>query len=114
MQLVNLTPHPLVLKDAEGRDTVVAPNGTIARVAMIPGVLETVEGCPVPVMGKDTLGGIEGLPAPEAGTMYIVSGFVGSAVSGRDDVLVPGTGPKDGCVRNERGHIVAVTCLKRC
>jgi hypothetical protein len=31
----------------------------------------------------------------------------------RPDVLVPGTGPGDGAVRNDKGHIVAVTRLKR-
>ena len=30
----------------------------------------------------------------------------------RPDVLVPGTGPADGAIRNEKNHIIAVTRLK--
>jgi len=27
-------------------------------------------------------------------------------------ILMPGTGPADGAVRNEKGHVIAVTRLK--
>ena len=43
-----------------------------------------------------------------------MSALVGSALGGaRPDVLCPGTGPADGAVRNDKGHIVAVTRLVR-
>jgi len=32
---------------------------------------------------------------------------------GRDDVVGPGTGPKDGAIRNEDGNVIAVTRLVR-
>lgn len=111
--LLNLTPHPITLRSEDGEDTVLAPSGTVARVSSTPGSLTRVAGLPVPVATPDGVGEVTGLPAPSEGTVLLVSGFVGAAVKGlRDDVLVPGTGPADGAVRNEKGHIVAVTRLK--
>ena len=111
-KLVNLTPHPLTLRAADGSDTVLTPSGTVARVTSTPGTETTVKGLDIPVMTADAFGEVIDLPEAEAGTFFIVSGMVGAAISGRSDVLVPGTGPKDGAVRNEKGHIIAVTRLK--
>lgn len=114
MKLINLTPHALVLRDQYGDDTTIEPSGTVARVSTLPGPLKGISGVPVPVADPDQLDQVVGLPEPQEGTLYIVSGFVGAAVSGsRWDVLVPGTGPSDQAVRNDKGHIVAVTRLKR-
>jgi len=113
MNLVNLTPHALVLRSPEGDDYVVEPSGTVARVSSTPGPLSRVPGIPVPVAAPDQVGSVTGLPRRRMDTVLIVSGFVGAALKGkRDDILVPGTGPGDGAIRNERGHIVAVTRLK--
>lgn len=112
MQIINLTPHAVTLRNPEtGADTVVEPSGTVARVAMTPGAVETVEGLPVPVARPDQVGEVEGLPAPTAGVVYLVSAMVGAHVA-RPDVFTLGTGPKDGAVRNEKGHVVAVTRIK--
>lgn len=114
MNLTNLTPHAICLRSADGTDTVIAPSGTVARVSSTPGALETVAGVPVPVAGMQTFGGTEGLPAPVEGTLYVVSAMVLAALRGsRPDVVGPGTGPNDGAVRNEKGHVVAVTRLVR-
>ena len=111
--IINLTPHAIVLRSAGGEDTVIPPSGQVARVTSTPGSLATVDGLPVPVASPTTFGEVEGLPAPVEGTFYIVSGMVGAALAGRGrtDVLMPGTGPADNAVRNEKGHIVAVTRL---
>lgn len=110
--LVNLTPHPLNLGA-----TVLPASGTVARVTTTPGALTVVEGLPVPVKGAATFGGVVGLPEPTEGTFFVVSGLVGSALVAaglsRPDVLMPGTGPDDNAVRNEKGHVVGVTCLVR-
>jgi len=112
--IINLTPHAIVLRSGDGFDTAIPASGTIARVTSTPGAPAAVEGIPVPVFGRDAYGEVTGLPAPAEGTFYIVSALVGSALAGtRDDVLVPGTGPQDGAVRDEKGLIVAVTRLKR-
>ena len=114
MNLVNCTPHAITLRNAEGVDTVLSPSGTVARVTSTPGALESVPGVPVPIAGAQTFGGVEGLPAPVEGTLLIVSAMVLSALRGtRSDVVGPGTGPNDGAVRNDKGHIVAVTRLVR-
>ncbi len=106
----NLTPHALVLRAADGTDTTIAPSGTVARVGTTPGA-QVGELNGIPLFSNTTFGEIEGLPAPAEGTIYIVSGLVGGRVSGRDDVVVPGTGPQDGAIRNDKGHIIAVTRL---
>lgn len=109
--LINLTPHALTLRGTEG-DTVIPPSGTVARVGTLPGALQDL-GLPVPVASPDATGEVTGVPDPTPGVFLIVSGFVGQALAGRQDILVPGTSPADGPVRNEKGHIVAVTRLKQ-
>jgi hypothetical protein len=112
MKLVNLTPHPINLRAPyAGVDEVVEPSGTVARVSATPGALEVIEGLPVPLARPDVFGDVEGLPPPEEGVAYIVSAMVGAHVS-RPDVFTPGTGPKDGAIRNDKGHVIAVTRLK--
>lgn len=142
MKLVNLTPHPIVLRDAQGNDHTVPPCGTVARVTASPGALHTVDGVPVPVAAPSFFGAVVGLPpvsqsqtcgcmlhewddmdkrsgCPLCGSalrvdaLFIVSAIVGAACKGRADVVCPGTGPADGAIRNEHGHIVAVTRLVR-
>ena len=109
-KFLNLTPHALVLRAADGTDTTIAPSGTIARVGTTPGA-QVGELNGIPLFGTIAFGEVEGLPAPAAETVYIVSGLVGGRVVGRTDVVVPGTGPNDGAVRNDKGHIIAVTRL---
>lgn len=112
MEIVNLTPHLLRLSSPSGEITELPASGSVARVRAIPGDLEEVNGIPVPVAGASTYGEVEGLPCPSEGTIFIVSGLVGSRCQGREDVFVPGTGPQDGAVRRE-GRIFAVTRLNR-
>ena len=111
MNIVNLTPHALTLRTPTGEDVIVPPSGTVARVGSTPGTFGEVEGIPVPVAAPDTFGEVEGLPEAVPGTIYLVSAMVGGRVS-RPDVFTPGTGPQDGAIRNEKGHIVAVTRIK--
>lgn len=117
MNIVNLTPHPIVLVTENGNRWTF-PSSGVCRVATSAGALEDVAGIPVPVAGATTFGQIEGLPAPVDGTVFIVSGMVASAlvqqgVRNRADVLVPGTGPQEGAVRDAEGRIVGVTRLVR-
>jgi len=111
--IVNCTPHPIVVRSADGTDTTFAPSGVCPRVSTTPGVVEAIPGFPCPVASPTTFSGVVDMPDPVEGTWFIVSGVVGAAVAGRADVLVPGTGPQDGAVRNEKGHIVAVTRFNR-
>lgn len=111
--IINLTPHAITLRSPSGEDTVIPASGTVARVASTPGTLGEVTGIPVPVASPTVFGAVDGLPAPVEGVFLLVSAMVGSALAGRGrtDVLMPGTGPADNAVRNDKGHIVAVTRL---
>jgi len=113
MDLVNLTPHPIVLRNASGEEWTIASSG-VARVTSTPGALGVVSGIPIPVASATVYGAVEGLPPQIEGVGYVVSGLVLSALKGtRSDVYGPGTGPNDGAIRNDKGHIVAVTRLVR-
>lgn len=105
----NLTPHGLVFRNASG-DLVLPPSGTVARVDTHVTPLRTVLGMP---LRSKTLSHVTGLPDPDGVQVFVVSGMVLEALrnSGcdRTDVVAPATGPKDGAIRNEAGHVIAVT-----
>jgi hypothetical protein len=109
---INLTPHPLTFRAEDGTEQTIVPSGTVARVTATPAAVEGVLNG-IPLYGTAVFGEVEDLPEPALDTIFIVSGLVGGRVTGRDDVVVPGTGPKDGPIRNEAGHIIAVTRLNR-
>lgn len=111
MEIMNLTPHAIVVRTGSG-DISFQPSGVVARVD--PGDWSESEPLPngIPV-GSSDAGAVVGLPEPAAGVTYIVSSMVLDALSvRREDVLAPATGPNDGAIRNDAGHIVAVTRLR--
>lgn len=95
MNIVNLTPHALNIHSSNGAVREVPASGTVARVATrrVPGPC---------VDGIDTFsvefGEVEGLPAPAADTVYVVSGMVAARIN-RADVFAPGE-----LVRDEKGQ----------
>ena len=113
MHIINLTPHSIVhLRDnlLGGQEAAeFTPSGVVARVSSAPGT--RIEGRDIPLFTAPTWGEVENLPAPQSGVIYLVSGLVAGRAIGRTDVFSPGTGPNDGAVRNEKGHITAVTRL---
>lgn len=113
MNIINLTPHAIVVQSESGDRTTFAPSGTVARVTSTPGALVTIPGCPIPVANAQTFGEVEGLPAPTPRTIFIVSAMVLARCQDRNDVVGPGTGPNDGCIRNDKGHVEAVTRFVR-
>ena len=103
--MLNLTPHPVVLRRADGSEITLPPSGTVARVTTHEVVVADHDGIPVVTR---TWGEVTGLP--EAGTTpCVVSALVLGAVPGRSGVYAPDTGPT--AVRDEQGRIVAVTRL---
>jgi len=107
MRFVNLTPHKIVIRTAEG-DIEIEPSGMIARAITVETPAEPING--IPTIRRD-FGEIKGLPAPEPDTVYIVSSIALSAVGSRNDVVAPDTGPT--AIRDEEDRIVAVTRLVR-
>ena len=106
MKFVNLTPHDIVVRTPAGVDVVFPASGTVARVRTI----ETPAGeiGSIPLVEVE-MAEIENLPDPEEGTVYIVSSM--ALDPSREDVVAPDTGPT--AIRDENGHIVAVTRFKR-
>lgn len=102
---LNLTPHAIGLRLADGTTVTVAPSGELARVATVEVAGEAVGGMPTVYR---RLGAAEGLP-PE-GVQCLVSALVLSACAGRAGVYAPDTGPT--AIR-EDGLVVAVTRLVR-
>jgi len=98
MKFVNLTPHVIAIND--GRTF---PSVGLARVQATFGDFDN-DG-----VTSQLFGAVEGLPEPEEGTSYIVSGLVltAMAASARKDLVAPASGHPE-VVRNEKGHIVSV------
>jgi hypothetical protein len=100
---INLTPHVIRLNDG----TEYPPSGAVARVsAEYMRLAPSPPPCYSVVYGKVT-----GLPVPQDGVDYIVSGMVAAACKERHDLLVPATGHpdavrKDGQVYSVPGFIV--------
>ena len=117
MKIINLTPHAVTLRDADGVDHTYPSEGVV-RVSESVEAAKHVAGLPVPVRPPASPGGLSGLPDPTEGTAYIVSAMALAhpAVTGRSDVFAPATGPTDGVVRYPKDHpqagqIQAVTRL---
>lgn len=110
MELVNLTPHDIVIYDEDGETvkTVIKASGEVARVTVVRKKVGEINGIPV---YKNTFGKVDGLPKPKRGTYYIVSILVQQAVrahgSKRKDLLSPDTTP-EGVVRDKNGKIIGV------
>jgi hypothetical protein len=94
MKYQNYTPHAVTVGGVT-----YPPSGTIARVQA--GFSPIVDG-----ICHQTFGDVEGLPDPQDGVCFIVSGLVFAATD-RLDVFAPATGHPD-VVRNDQGHIVSV------
>lgn len=101
MRVINLTPHAITI---EGYGTI-EPSGQVARVSTVRAEAPAVAGIRVT---RQSAGDIEGLPEPQEGVIYLVSGMV-LAATNRADVYAPDTGAD--AIRNEKGHIVAVRGL---
>jgi hypothetical protein len=117
---VNLTPHAVTLQAENGVRYTVPPSGAVARIDSAPGEKDIVLACDgfdsgVRLYGPTVYGSPVGLPDPDprGRVTYIVSALFAGRVGDRDDVYYPGTGPADGCVRNDKGQVEAVTRLIR-
>lgn len=101
--IVNLTPHPINLFDSDGNQVVIQSSG-LARCAVTTEQVGSVNGIKVNV---SHFGEVQGLPAPQADTVYVVSAMVLAALHGsREDVL----GLSE-YVRDEQGRTVGARAL---
>lgn len=104
--IVNLTPHSVTLCGPDGSPVqTFAPTGAPARVRQVTACVDGhASGLPVVTA---QYGAVDGLPAPVAGTFYIVAAMVAAACPMRADLLVPDTGPGS-VVRDASGNIAGV------
>ena len=120
MKFVNLTPHEINFQSPITRDfRSFPPSGQVARVNEATVAAEGVDGIPCQ---RVAFLGFQDLPEPQEGTVFIVSRAVMDAWKrapawpsrrNRQDLISPGTGPNDGAIRNDKGHITAVTRFNR-
>ncbi len=107
--MLNLTPHAIQFQTADGSVVSFPPSGVVARVSTSTVAAGVVPGTDFPAI-KTVYGAVEGVPALPC-EPFLVSGLVlgrlGSEYSGV--AFAPATGPQDGAIRNEKGHITAVT-----
>lgn len=107
--MLNLTPHAISFQAETGEVTTFPASGVIARVATSTVPAGVVPGTDIPVI-RTVYGEVEGVPSLPC-EPFLVSGLVlgrlGSEYSGV--AFAPATGPQDGAIRNEKGHITAVT-----
>jgi hypothetical protein len=121
---VNLNPHPMRMRvnvantaaEPDASDIVVEARKSADGKPMPARVSTTPGGTLAPIGGmaaydRTSYGAVEGLPESQPDTVYLVSALIAGRpeVAGRDDVFVPGTGPKDGTVRTAEGQVYAVT-----
>lgn len=107
MKIINLTPHPINFLDAGNRVILTVPSSGVARAAQSRENIGTIDadGVTLPVT-RSVFGAVEGLPTPEAGTIYIVSAITAQAVPEREDVFIV-----DDSARDEDGRIIGVRGL---
>ena len=101
-KFVNLTPHDIVIFRRDGKRVLIPATGKVARVSVRCEQITDEDG--IPVM-KNVYGDVEGLPDPEANTIYIVSSLVACRAQ-RVDVLVP-----NDFVRDDSGRIIGCRSL---
>lgn len=109
--MLNLTPHAIVFQAEDGTTVTFQPSGVIARVSTetVAAGIVTVLVQDIPVI-KTVYGVVTDVPSLPC-EPFLVSGMVleqlDLAYAGV--AFAPATGPADGAIRNDKGHIIAVT-----
>lgn len=119
MGIVNLTPHAIAVRSLQGNVKTFPASGIVARVSASYEEADVIHPPAEPAgdggfnleslaVFRQQFGQVENLPAPAAGTVYIVSALVLAALAGsRSDVLAPASG-HPGVVRDAKGQIASV------
>lgn len=103
-KIVNLTPHAITFYAPDGQTVIqTVPSSGIARAAQTREVMGDINGIPV---SKTAYGAVDGLPAPEPGTIYVVSVLTAQAATDRDDLYIV-----DDLVRDASGAIMGCKAL---
>ena len=104
MKIMNLTPHRIDFVTADGSPLMsIEPSGIIARVSVKTETIGEVAGIPVT---KSVYSDVVDLPAPQDGTIYVVSSLVAQRCVGRNDIFIPNES-----VRDSEGKIIGCKSL---
>jgi len=99
IKYVNLTPHDINLYTGMAGDYIITfpATGEVARASERRVVVGTLDGATVGSVKVEVVeyGAVDGLPAPQPGVYYIVSGLVLAAAPDRPDLLAPGQPVRD-------------------
>ena len=103
-KIINLTPHTINFVGQDNTIILSVPSSGVARATQRREIVDTIvaDGITLPV-ARCTYGDVQGLPAPQADTIYIVSAITAQAVPERQDVFIV-----DDSVRDENGRIIGV------
>ena len=101
---INLTPHDVTIVKETGETLLVfPPSGEVTRVSELTEPIGYIGMCPVI---RKSYGDVEGLPAQQENTWYIVSALTARACPDRKDLLIPAN-----TVRDSEGRIIGCTAL---
>lgn len=103
MNIINLTPHDIVVVVTDNGNVTFPKTGKVARVVSSSKFVKFIN--EIPVM-QTTFGNAIELPDPQDDTYYIVSSVVLDNIN-RNDLICPDTGP-DSVVRDNNGNIIGV------
>lgn len=110
MEIINLTPHSITLYLDSGETLTIPASGTIARANERAGEEYCIDGLPVPCVTAPTFLGVDNLPDPQPGIVYLVSMIVRESVYWREDVFSPSFSGGD-CIRDDQGRILGTRRL---
>lgn len=100
---VNLTPHALNIRNANGDIVDFPVTGTIARVAQTATVVNVINGINIT---KQVFGNVVDLPDPQPDTIFIVARLVAAAAPDRKDLMIPGP-----MIRDDQGRVIGADGL---
>ncbi|RLI80532.1 hypothetical protein DRP04_08090 [Archaeoglobales archaeon] len=113
VEVVNLTPHKIVLCGEDSEPLVeIPPSGSVLRLREeVEDTGERLAG--VPIVQKRFVG-LEGFELPQRteNVVFIVSLPVAQYLAGRPDIVAPDTGP-DSAVRDSQGRIIGIKRFMR-
>jgi len=99
MEIINLTPHAVIVYDADEIIQTFEPHGIVTRLDEAKEFITTINGVKI---FKKKYAIARNLPDPKIGTLYLVSSqIVDSLRQTRNDLIAP-----DDFVRNDNGNII--------
>ena len=106
MEIINCTPHPITVVDADNNVILALPKGEVVpRLSQSTKKVAMIKGIPIT---ETTFGETQDLPAPNKGVFLVVSRLVLSANLDRTDLLVP-----NDLARDSNGNIVGCKSFAR-